>query len=161
MVHPGLTIVFLLWKKSTKNPSKKQNKAKQIKAKQKKKKPKKTKKKKTKQTNPAIKTNKQKRVKLPITRKCFSLYIALPAHIWAFYFIQHSYWNDCFFFHISFSYIYIYIYIYIGTYKPNSTINFQTSANVLKWLLLLTIFIEINLKVNATHCNGTDALLTK
>ena len=37
-------------------------------------------------------------------------------------------------------------------------INFQTSANVLKCLYLLTLIIETHLKANAVIFNGKDAL---
>ena len=37
-------------------------------------------------------------------------------------------------------------------------INFQTSANGLKCLQLLTLFIETHLKANTIHSNGKGAL---
>ena len=50
--------------------------------------------------------------------------------------------------------------LHIRIIQPRlNRINFQATANVLKCLSQLTLFIETNLKVNATHCNGTDALL--
>ena len=39
-----------------------------------------------------------------------------------------------------------------------SRINFQTSANVLQCLQLLTLIIEFHLKANAIIFNGKDAL---
>ena len=43
--------------------------------------------------------------------------------------------------------------------QTHNRINFQTSANVLKCLYLLTLIIETHLKGNAIIFNGKDALL--
>ena len=49
--------------------------------------------------------------------------------------------------------------LHIRNMQPTlNRINFQTCANVLKCLQLLTLFIETHLKANTTHSNGKDAL---
>ena len=49
--------------------------------------------------------------------------------------------------------------LHIRNTQPTlNRINFQTSAYVLKFLLLLTLFIETHLKANSIHSNGKDAL---
>ena len=49
--------------------------------------------------------------------------------------------------------------LHIGNMRPTlNRINFQTSANVLKCLQLLTLIIETHLKANVIIFNGKDAL---
>ena len=49
--------------------------------------------------------------------------------------------------------------LHIRNMQPTlNGINFQTSANVLECLKVLTLFIEIHLKANAIFSNSKDAL---
>ena len=49
--------------------------------------------------------------------------------------------------------------LHIRNMQPTlNRVNFQTSANILKCLLLLTLFIETHLKANTIIFNGKDTL---